>query len=312
MQRLEFRAMGSSMLAALDVEHTAPTLEVVPGWFEEWEQVLSRFRIDSELSTLNAHPGIPQTVSQTMWEVLQAALVAQDLTGGLVNPLILDALVHVGYDRPFDLIERECGPEQVQAGNLWSGEAAVAEPLPALGSIVSDSKARTICIPAGYGLDLGGVAKGWAAHQAMHRLAPLGPTLVSAGGDIAVSRPLATGEPWRIGLEDPFQRERHVEMLYLESGGVATSGKDHRTWRRSGLLQHHIIDPRTLLPASTDIQAATVIAPTVMQAEALAKAVLISGSEAGLEMIDGRPEVEAILVLDSGKMRYSANIETYL
>ena len=127
-----------------------------------------------------------------------------------------------------------------------------------------------------------------------------------------MSRPLTNGEPWRIGLDDPFQPERHVEMLYLERGGVATSGRDHRYWRRAGLLQHHIIDPRTLLPASTDVTSATVIAPTVMQAEALAKAALISGSEAGLEMIDGRPEAEAILVLDSGKMRYSANIETYL
>jgi len=312
MQRLDFHAMGSRMRAVLDVEGSAPILEAVPGWFEEWEQALSRFRIDSELSRLNARPGVDQTVSPTLWEVLGAALEAQELTEGLVNPLILEALVHAGYDRPFDLIGKDRAPEQFQTGSWWSPDAPMAAQLPAVGSIVVDSTPRTVCIPEGYGLDFGGVAKGWAAHEAMRRLAPSGPALVSAGGDVAVSQPLASGEPWSIGLEDPFQPGGHVEMLYVERGGVATSGKDHRYWRRGGLLQHHIIDPRTLLPASTDVTSATVIAPTVMQAEALAKAVLISGSEAGLEMIDGRADTEAILVLDDGKMRYSANIENYL
>ncbi len=169
-----------------------------------------------------------------------------------------------------------------------------------------------VCLPPGIGLDFGGVAKGWAAHKAMMRLAASGPALVSAGGDIAVSGPLASGDPWRITVDDPFDADRYVETVFLESGGVATSGKNHRYWRRGGLFKHHIIDPRTRLPASTDITSATVVASTVMRAEALAKAVLISGSETGLTLLEEFNDAAAILVLDDRSLRYSSNIEPYL
>jgi thiamine biosynthesis lipoprotein len=135
---------------------------------------------------------------------------------------------------------------------------------------------------------------------------------VSAGGDVAVSGPRLNGEPWRIGVEDPSGADDYIEMLYIESGGVATSGKDHRHWQRGGLFQHHIIDPRTRQAAVTDILAATVVASTVMRAEALSKAVLISGSRAGLELLDEHADAEGMLVLDDGSMLYSPNFETHL
>ena len=93
---------------------------------------------------------------------------------------------------------------------------------------------------------------------------------------------------------------------------MATSGKDHRHWRRGGVFQHHIIDPRTRMPAQTDILAATVVASSVMRAEALAKAVLIAGSEAGLPLLDAHEDAEAVLVLDDGRLMYSRNIGDYL
>ena len=113
-----------------------------------------------------------------------------------------------------------------------------------------------------------------------------GASLVDAGGDIAVSGLNSEGDAWPIGIEDPFQPDVNFEMLYLEDGGVATSGKDYRHWRQNGKLQHHIIDPATGLPAETDVLTATVIAPTVMKAEAIAKGIMISGSRDGLSWLD--------------------------
>jgi thiamine biosynthesis lipoprotein len=156
------------------------------------------------------------------------------------------------------------------------------------------------------------VAKGWAANQAVQRLASAGPALVSAGGDVAVSGPRLNGQPWRIGVEDPSGAEGYIEMLYIKSGGVATSGKDHRHWQRGGLFQHHIIDPRTRQPAVTDVLAATVIASTVMRAEALSKTVLISGSRLGLALLEDHADAEGMLVLEDGRMLYSPNFEKYL
>jgi thiamine biosynthesis lipoprotein len=304
--------MGSKMLAILDADHPAPILQEVPAWFEDWEQALSRFRLDSELTILNASAGATRTVSRTMWDVIAAAIEAEELTGGLVSPLILEALVTAGYDRTFDLLERDSRFESSSGDEHGPWGVSTLNPLPSLKSIVVDDAAREVCLPPGIGLDFGGVAKGWAAHQAMRRLAAAGPALVSAGGDVAVSGPQASDDPWRIALENPFEPDGCLEMIYLEGGGVATSGKDHRYWRRGGLFQHHIIDPRTRLPASTDIMTATVVGRTVMQAEALAKTVLISGSQAGLAMIDDCEDAEAILVLDDRRMLYSRNIEMYL
>lgn len=187
------------------------------------------------------------------------------------------------------------------------------DPRPPLREIIVDPRQRTLCLPAGAGLDFGGVAKGWAAHQAAQRLSAFGPSLVSAGGDVAVSGPLLSGEPWQVGVEDPFGGSDYIEMLYLEgAGGIATSGKDHRHWTRGGLFRHHIIDPRTHQPAMTDVLAATVIAPTVMRAEALAKAALISGSAAGLALLDEHAGAEGILVLDDGSRLFTRGIEQYL
>lgn len=297
----------------LDRPDKPSAIGAVAAWYEAWEQVLSRFRMDSELTRLNSASGTPRVVSDTLWDVYTVALEAEQITEGLVNPLILNALVHAGYDRSFDELTAARLPGMFFAGFSDAPVSdATIEAVPALSTLMVGDQTRTLCVPEGAGLDLGGVAKGWAAHQAMLRLLPNGPALVSAGGDIAVSGPMANGEPWPIGVEDPFHSDAYLETIYLEGGGVATSGKDHRHWIRGGAARHHVIDPRTGLSAQTDVLTATVIAPTVMHAEALAKAVLISGSQAGMSWLDADERIEGLLVLDSGELLYSRDFEDYL
>ena len=83
LQRIEFRAMGSQMLAAVESEDpkAGSVLAEVPGWFAGWEQTLSRFKEDSELSRLNGIGGAsgPVAVSDTLWKVLQLALQGDQL-----------------------------------------------------------------------------------------------------------------------------------------------------------------------------------------------------------------------------------------
>ena len=184
---------------------------------------------------------------------------------------------------------------------------------PAAGEgIRCDPATRTVTLPAGVRLDLGGIAKGWAADEAARRLRPHGPALVNAGGDIALNGPRANGEPWPIGITDPFNPDEQIEVVRVESGGVATSGRDYHRWRQAGLEQHHILDPRTGRPAETDVLAATVIAPTAPQAEMAAKAALILGSRDGLRWLDARPTLAGLLVLDYGKILYSRRMYPHL
>jgi FAD:protein FMN transferase len=302
LQRLEFHAMGCEMLAAIDREAGPLTLPHVPEWFEEWEQVLSRFRYDSELARLNQIHEQPVDVSETLWDVFRAARKAEQMTDGLVTPTLLDAIIEAGYDRPFDVLPH-------QTTSIPAPVMTASRPLTA---IALKASTRTITLPFGIGLDFGGVAKGWAAHQAMKRLQVEGPALVNAGGDIAISGPRADGNPWQIGITDPFYPDEEIETLHLNACGIATSGKDRRRWTRNGILQHHIIDPFTGQPAETDLLTVTVVAPNVMEAEAAAKAIFILGGRVGLEWIEAHPDFAALFIFDNGQMLYSRKLEEYL
>ena len=299
-----FRAMGSQILAALDSEsaQTRRRLETVPLWFEAWEESLSRFRPESELNRLNRQAGQPVRVGETLWEVFQAAVAAERATGGVVTPLVLTAMLHAGYDRSFDELAGKPA-DHVSAG--------AAQPIPPLDTVARDARTHTISLPEGSGLDFGGVAKGWAVHQAMLKLKCYGPTLVDGGGDIAISGLQQDGQPWPVGIADPLHPEQQLGVLLLGRCGVATSGRDRRRWLQNGKWQHHLIDPRSGLPAVTDVLSATVIAPTVMEAEAAAKTALISGSQAGLEQLEAHPALAGLLVLENGQQYRTTNFSAY-
>lgn len=304
MQSLHFRAMGCQMMAALD--SPSPRAEThlaeVPRWFEEWECRLSRFREDSELSKLNRSEGREVQVSPVLWEVLQLALHAARSSDGLVSPTVLDALVVAGYDRTFEALQSSGSPTPHPAptpGASWR-------------TVTLDEYVRAVCLQPGVRLDLGGVAKGWAADRAACRLAEHGPALIDAGGDIAVSGPMADGSRWPIGVADPHDLGGQIATLALDGGAVATSGRDYRRWERDGEARHHIIDPRTGRPAETDVLSATIVAPTAREGEVAAKVALILGSDEGLDWIEARPTLAALLVLDDGTLICSSRLRNYL
>jgi len=302
LHRFPFRAMGCEMLTIVeqDTEKEPEILAQVPTWFEEWEQSLSRFRYDSELSRLNRTFDQPISVSQTLWDVFQASLRADQATGGLVTPTVLDAVVMAGYDRSFDEL-----PANMGYIDTWTE-------IQPLSLVVYEEENHSICLPPNVHLDFGGTAKGWAAHQTVEQLKSTGPALMNAGGDIAISGSRLDGSSWPIGISNPFEPSQDLLTLYLPGGGVATSGKDRRHWTQGATLNHHIIDPRTGQSAQTDILRATVVAPTVIEAEAAAKSVFLLGSEAGLEWLEADPGLAGLLILDNGQMLASSRLEEYL
>jgi thiamine biosynthesis lipoprotein len=277
-------------------------LERVPLWFEDWEQSLSRFRLNSELSQLNRTFDQPVKVSEVFWDVFQAALAADELSESLVTPTVLDAMIEAGYDRPFDMLSH--GGSTSMTNTIWTEHS--------LSMVVADDSSQTITLPQGVRLDFGGVAKGWAAHQTVEKLKKHGPCLMNAGGDIAISGPRMDGSPWAIGVSNPFETGADLEVLQVKRGGVASSGKDRRHWNQNGIFRHHIINPYTGQPAETDVLRVTVLAPTVMEAEAAAKTAFILGYEKGLEWIESRPEFAAAMILEAGELIHSQRMYEYL
>ena len=135
---------------------------------------------------------------------------------------------------------------------------------------------------------------------------------MNAGGDISVSGPQSNGELWPVGVSNPFEAGTDLEVLHLKRCGIASSGKDRRTWRRNGLMLHHIINPLTGQPAETDLLRVTVVAPTVMEAEAAAKAAFILGRDKGMAWIEADSALAGLFILDNGEVLYSQRMQEYL
>jgi thiamine biosynthesis lipoprotein len=304
MESLEFRAMGSRILAILDdpSPHAKRRLADVPRWFEGWEACLSRFREESELSRLNRSDGVDVPVSGVLWDVLEASMNAADASRGIVVPTVLEAVRAAGYDRSWETIAAE--------GTGVPVREAVG--VPDWSRIERDPRRHTVRLPPGTTLDLGGVGKGWAADQAARRLGAFGAALVDAGGDIAVSGPANGDEAWPIGVADPAHEDQELVQLQIWDGGVATSGREYRRWRRGDGWAHHLIDPRTGRPAETDVLTATVVAPSAAEAEMGAKTVAILGSRDGVRWLESHKRLAGLVVLEDGRVVTSRRMKTYM
>lgn len=273
--------------------------------FRFCERAFSRFDPSSELSRVNERLGRIAPISAQFQEVLETALWARGLTGGLFDPTLLRPLSEHGYDRSFGRLRRasaaawrfpEGAMERPAAGQPSPppGDACGEPPKP-LGSVpldlVEGADGRAF-LRARQPLDFGGIAKGWAVDRAARVLGPLRNFLIDAGGDIRAEGH-RDGWPWAVAVADPFSDTAgidagHLDLVPLSGCAIATSSITRRAWLGPRGSSHHIIDPRTMRPAETDVASATVVADTAVRAEALAKAGVILGSEAAPEWIESR------------------------
>lgn len=279
MRRDDFAAMGTTVSVVTDAE-AADTGDEVERLFAEWEQCLSRFRPDSELSRLNARAGRPVAVSPLLFDVLTAALRAARATAGLYDPTLLRTLEGLGYDRSFELLPQEapnaptCGSRPgrlAPAGGGWR-------------RIELDPRMRTVTIPAGVGLDLGGIAKGMAVDATIKRLRVIGAraAMVSAGGDLRVHGLPEGLVSWPIAVDGGHG----PVTVALTHGSLATSGIAKRRWRQGTVERHHLLDPRDGRPSRSGLWSVTVAAATCGHAEIAAKTAFLLGPRAGIEFLE--------------------------
>jgi FAD:protein FMN transferase len=250
MMRGSFRAMGTDvelLLDAPDSGRAERALAHAEHEFERLEEMLSRFRPESEVSRLN-RDGRLSPASPDLVRVVELALGARTATGGRFDPTVHDAVVAAGYDRTFDEVPT-VGPAVASYDSSCGGAVRI--------------DGRELSLAAGVRLDLGGIAKGYAVDRVADSLAAVGPCLVNAGGDLAVR-----GGSWPVKVEGAV-------TLELSSGAIATSGRDRRRWSRGGVELHHLIDPATGRPARTALMRVTVVARTAVDAEVLAKAAFL-------------------------------------
>ena len=278
------------------------SLSQVQYLFAEMEKQFSRFHDDSELYKLNQSAGQEFRASLLLYEVIEAAISSARLTGGIFDPTILPNLITAGYDRSFESIKRSRKKpvtNQNPSRHTWQ-------------DILMDPKTHSIYLPEGYNLDLGGIGKGWTVDLASQNLDEFQNYAVNAGGDIIVKGTQADGSPWTIGIEDPLNQKPSLSVLNLTGGAICTSTTIHRQWWINKIKQHHIIDPRSGLPAESGVISATVIAKTATLAETIAKAALILGPQDGRNLIESQKSVKGILVLENGRCLISSDFPAIL
>jgi thiamine biosynthesis lipoprotein len=247
----------------------------------DYDARLSRFRPDSELSALNADPRETVPASALLRDAVRAAVQAARSTDGLVDPTLLDELEQAGYVDSWDPARRVPWA-QARAG-LPPARAARPNPASRWREVHVDERGETITRPPGVRIDTGGTGKGHAADVAARALTYEPFWAVCCGGDLRVGG--TDGELHDVRVGHPLDRGS-LRVLRLSSGAVATSGIAARVWRRrDGRIAHHVIDPATGEPAFSGLAAVTALAPTTAQAEALAKAALLSGRDAARELL---------------------------
>lgn len=260
MTDLTFDCMGTTIRLVVADE---PTALACQEFLHDFDRALSRFRPDSELSRLNADPREDVPASALLRGAITAGLMAAELTQGLFDPTLTPALEANGYDRT----RRD--PE------LPLQEALLLAPRrqPASGATgwtrvqLTDHSIRR---PRGLAFDTGGIGKGLAVDMLALRLNG-GAWAIDAGGDLRVSG------SYDVRVRHPLTQDT-IKTLRLTDQAVATSGIDRRLWRADdGTPRHHILDPATEQPAWTGVIGATALAPTATEADALAKAALLSG-----------------------------------
>ncbi|HEU0027111.1 MAG TPA: FAD:protein FMN transferase [Ktedonobacterales bacterium] len=283
-----FRAMGTTVALLAPQERLAEATRLTRDLFEEWEQALSRFRPESEVSRLTASTGHYVKLSPLLYEALSTALDAARATRGVFDPTLRERMIQIGYDRNFDELKPHLPAsvyEQPAATGAWR-------------EIRLDDARRMARLPRGVGLDFGGIGKGMAVDAALDLLEEVGmiPALVNAGGDLAV-RGLPAGETrWTVAAPG----KGRAWAVGLERGALATSGVERRRWRQGKIERHHLIDPRTGEPAQSGLWSVTAAAGSCAQAEVAAKTALILGEERGAAFIE-EVGLAALLVRDDGE-----------
>lgn len=230
----------------------------------------SRFRPDAEIHWVAQNAGEWVTVSPVLAELVRTALDAARRTDGDVDPTVGEAMKSVGYDRDIRMVASQ--------RPTAAATRVVARRVAGWRSVRLDG--HHVQVPEGVSLDLGATAKAWAADRAAALVgAELGVgVLVSLGGDMATNG-VAPQQSWPILVSDgPGQPNAHIT---LPSGAaLATSSTISRTWRRGGQSMHHVLDPRTSLPAPSLWRTVSVAAPTCVEANTMATASIVRGHRA--------------------------------
>ena len=251
-----FSCFGGRSSAYVTGEHAEDAVELIETSLRACHDRFSRFDPHSELSRLNADTRATVPVSPMLARLAQGAIAAAVLTGGLVDATLAPELEHAGYATD----HRRSLPLEDALADAPSRRPARPRREGRWAAIAVDGRACTITRPPGVTLDT--------------------TPIDNASATTVVPASLAAGTPRTVAVTSPFVEDEILHELEVADGGVATSGIGRRSWfDHDGHPAHHVLDPSTGKSAYTGLVQVTALAPTALEAEARAKAALLSGPE---------------------------------
>jgi FAD:protein FMN transferase len=253
----------------------------------ELDQRLSDYSLESELSKLSAQAptSSPIFISDDLFTVLQSAQALAAESDGAFD-------ITVG---PLTKLWRRARRQKEipSADSIVRARAAVG-----FRNLKFDSDAKRVSLlRPEMRLDLGGIAKGYAADAALAEIKKLGlnRALVRASGDIAAGDPPPNERGWKVGLAPLNPDDPPTVFVQLANQSISTSGEARQHLVVNGKRYSHLIDPRTGEPL-TGRTSVTVIAPRGIEADSLASAVAVLGPEKGLKLIEKRADTAAYII----------------
>ncbi len=253
--------------------------------------LFSNFEEGSELSKLNAvSPNVYFKGSDELVNVLVLAKDVYRLTDGLYDPTV-DPLVRLwGFGRDMKYIYPSKSEIESAVAGVGYDKVIIT------GNIIYKKDKVTI--------DLASIAKGYAVDEVVKVLEKFNQKnyMVEIGGELYVKGDEFYKTGWDVVIVNPDKVKKGIMTIRLKNKGVATSGS-YRNFRvhEDGKKYQHIIDPKTGYPVFNNLVSATIIANTVVQADALATGVMVMGTEKGIQLINSMQDVEAILIENTEK-----------
>ncbi|MDO7581715.1 MAG: FAD:protein FMN transferase [Flavobacteriaceae bacterium] len=294
--------MGSSFeitVVAEDEDFAKESLAIAKKEIIRIEDLISSWDQKSETSRINRNAGIAAVeVSKELFDLIFRAQQISKLSSGAFD------LTFAAIDKlwNFDGKESEMpNPDTLKASVFHIGYQLIE----------LDEESLTVFLPKkGMKIGFGAIGKGYAADRAKQLLVERGVLggIINASGDMNTWGTKPDGSSWTIGIVNPMNNKKVFSWFSLEHNAVVTSGDYEKFTQINGRRYSHIIDPRTGIP-SQGIVSCTVFAGKAELADAIATAIFVMGVESGLFLIDQLPNIEAILIDDSGIIHRSKNIE---
>lgn len=271
MKRLQStgKALGSEIFFTIVVDENQEAdqiFKILWARTTAFEDRFSRFKTESETTKVNMAAGSKVKVSEEFIALTESAIHYSKITAGLYNPLLLPALQTAGYKGSWpepDIVNKNLDYSLRKSNNT---------------KILIDKATQEVQIPKDTAIDFGGIGKGYLLDELAHLLDTkhVKDYWLSLGGDIICSGYDLDNTNWRISISsanNPGESYKIIENKKAKKLAIATSG----ITKRKGQNWHHIIDPRTGLPAKTDILTATVSSENSVDADVFAKCIVILG-----------------------------------